>query len=101
MTSRDREDILTLFGTIPNALKRLGVDGEISYQKARRVLQGETAAGGRDSDLILDAWRAWCRQFLLSHVLLRDDYRSFTVTPDVDGEALEDELRGQILARQS
>ena len=94
MTSQDRQDIIQLFGTIPNAMKRLGLESQINYQRARRVLLGETTESSQDDvDRINDAWRAWCRQYFLAHLLLREEYHEFVVADGEAGEARERELR--------
>ena len=90
MTTRERHELLALFGTIAHALRRLDC-AHLDYQRARRVLVGQVRRGPV-ADELRDAWRAWCRQYLLAHVVPRADYGDFIRLRGEAAEALEDEL---------
>lgn len=76
-------EVLNLFGSVPNALRCLRLTRKVTYQQAYRCFRGE-AVDENSVAMIQDAWRSWKRQFLLSHVLLRDDYNEFVLHEDED-----------------
>ena len=80
---RDRvEQILTLFGTIKNAHRRLGLEGLVAYHNFNRALHFYTISP-EDKDAIDQAWERWRKLFLVRNVPQSTD---FTLTPELAAE---------------
>lgn len=87
---------LQLFGNIKNLRDRLSLPPDLRYHWLRAALMGEPSAEAEVLAL-QDAWRAWKRQFLLSHVLQREDYHAFVVTRGEEALARERDLQERVL----
>lgn len=58
------EPMKRLFGTIANAMERLRVPEQgVPWSEFRRALSGQPVRP-EHADVINDAWRGWCRQWL-------------------------------------
>ena len=91
LTVQEGKDIVNLFGTISNAMCRLGLQ-HLDYQKVRRVLIGQVRHGDVSED-VQESWRTWQRQYFLVHVVPRPSgWKDFELIEGAAGEKLEDEL---------
>lgn len=87
------EPIKSLFGTVQNAQRLLGLRDTLPWSEFRRALSGEPVRP-EHADAINDAWRAWCRQWVLGVTRGRTEL-TFLRTTDEQEERMLDRYYGR------